>query len=73
MGLCRSFGLSITVNMPFMALLECHLRTLARTAPQTIGVVSWGFFVTQRAGVALSFQVLRGGSGCYESSVKGLP
>ena len=55
-GFYRGFGLSITVNTLFMALLAWHLGTLARTAPQTIGVVGWAFFVTQLAGLALSFR-----------------
>jgi hypothetical protein len=59
-GFYRGFGLSITVNMLFMALLAWHLGTLARTAPQTIGVVGWGFFVAQLGGVALSFKYFPG-------------
>ena len=39
-----------------MALLAWHLGTLARTAPETIGVMGWAFFVTQVAGLALSFR-----------------
>lgn len=59
-GFYRGFGLSITVNTLFMALLAWHLGTLARTAPQSIGVVRWGFFVAQLAGVALSFKYFPG-------------
>jgi hypothetical protein len=59
-GFYRGFGLSITVNMLFMALLAWHLGTVARTAPRTIGVVGWGFFVAQLAGVALSFKYFPG-------------
>jgi hypothetical protein len=55
-GFYRGFGLSITVNMLFMALLAWHLGNVARTAPQTIGVLGWGFLVAQLAGLALSFE-----------------
>lgn len=59
-GFYRGFGLSITVNTLFMALLAWHLGTLARTAPRMIGVLGWGFFAAQLAGVALSFKYFAG-------------
>jgi hypothetical protein len=68
-GFYRGFGLSITVNMLFMALLAWHLGTLARTAPRTIGVVGWGFFLAQLAGVALSFKYFPGAPAALSSVV----
>jgi hypothetical protein len=55
-GFYRGFGLSITVNTLFIALLAWHLGTLARTAPQSIGTVGWAFLAAQLAGLALSFK-----------------
>ncbi len=68
-GFYRGFGLSITVNMLFMALLAWHLGTLARTAPQTIGMVGWGFLVVQLAGLALSFRYFAAAPAAFSSVV----
>jgi hypothetical protein len=55
--------------MLFMALLAWHLGTLARTAPQTIGVMGWAFFATQLAGLALSFKYFAAGPAAFSSVV----
>ena len=55
-GFYRGFGLSITINTLFMALLSWHLGTVARTAPETIGMIARGFFAVQVLGIALSFK-----------------
>ncbi len=68
-GFYRGFGLSITVNMLFMALLAWHLGNLARTAPQTIGMVSWGFLAAQLVGLALSFKYFPGVPAAFSSVV----
>jgi hypothetical protein len=60
-GFYRGFGLSITINTLFMALLSWHLGTVARTAPETIGMIAWGFFAVQVLGIALSFKYFAAG------------
>jgi len=54
-GLYRGFGLSCTVSLVLSAFLSWHLGDLARSAPSAIGALGWVFFVTQLAGVVLSF------------------
>ena len=54
-GFYRGFGLSCTVSLVLSAFLSWHLGNLARSAPSAIGALGWIFFVTQLAGVVLSF------------------
>jgi hypothetical protein len=54
-GFYRGFGLFVTAYLLFSALLAWHLATTAVTAPQTIGVLAWGFFAVQVASLALSW------------------
>jgi hypothetical protein len=54
-GFYRGFGLSCTVSLILSAFLSWHLGELARSVPSAIGALGWVFFVTQLAGVALSF------------------
>jgi hypothetical protein len=54
-GFYRGFGLSCTASMILSAFLSWHLGQLARSAPASIGVLGWVFFLIQIVGVALSF------------------
>jgi hypothetical protein len=54
-GFYRGFGLSCTVSMILSAVLSWHLGQLASSAPASIAVFGWVFFLVQVAGVVLSF------------------
>jgi len=65
----RGFGLSISANTLFMALLAWHLGTVARTAPQSIGPIGWSFFALQILGVALSWKYFAIGPAAFSAAV----
>lgn len=54
-GFYTGFGISITANILFLALLTWRLGTLAATDPQAIGLLGWGLFALQVASFILSW------------------
>ena len=54
-GFYRGFGLYITAYLLFSAFLAWQLGTMARQAPQAIGLLGWMFCALQVAGLVLSW------------------
>jgi len=51
----RGFGLSITFNILFLAMLAWRLGTLARSDPKAIGLLGWGLCALHVVSAVLSF------------------
>lgn len=54
-GFYTGFGLSITVNILFLAILSWHLGSLAATNPHAAGLLPWAFVAVQVASFVLSW------------------
>jgi hypothetical protein len=55
-GFYRGFGLAISVDGLFKALVTWHLGTLAGSNPQAIGLLGWGLVVVHIAMLILSLR-----------------
>ena len=54
-GFYRGFGLFCTLYLIFLAYLSWHLGSMARTTPQAIGLLGWGFFTLNVASTVLAW------------------
>jgi hypothetical protein len=51
----RGFGLGISATLVFYVYLCWHLGQLAKSAPQSIGMLGWIFCISQLPGVVMGF------------------
>lgn len=54
-GFYVGFGLFVTAYLLFAAFVAWHLAGLARTAPQSVGLLGWGLFAVQVVCLVLSW------------------
>ena len=56
-GFLRGFSISLGTQLFFSSYLAWHLGSVAKTAPQTLGLMGWVFCAVQLVGLAFNYKL----------------
>jgi hypothetical protein len=56
-GFLRGFSVSLGIQLFFSSYLAWHLGEVAKSAPQTLGVIGWVFCAVQLVGLAYNYKL----------------